>query len=121
MVILVAEDEALVRMITVETFKELGFVVLEASTGAEALAIVADRSDICALFTDVEMPGELNGVGLAHHVRKLRPLLPIVVSSGRALPRISELPTATRFLAKPYTAYDLLAVAEDIRQALGPG
>jgi two-component system, response regulator PdtaR len=106
-VILVAEDEVLLRMMAVESFKDMGFHVLEAGCGLEALDIARERNELWALFTDVEMPGDINGVVLAHRVRMKFPNIRVILCSGRTLPSKNELPERARFLAKPYQLDDL--------------
>lgn len=112
--ILVVEDEALVRMDAADFFRQSGFDVIEAASADEALSTVRGRPHLCALFTDVEMPGNLNGLMLAHKIRQCFPQIVIVISSGKTLPDENALPSGARFLAKPYTAHDLKSVAEDI-------
>jgi CheY-like chemotaxis protein len=112
--ILVVEDEILVRWLVVEIFEEAGYEVVEASTGDEALSIFADRQDIRAVFSDIHMPGDRDGIALAWGVRSTRPDCPIVLASGRGLPQTAELPDGTRYLPKPYRAETALAVVEEL-------
>jgi hypothetical protein len=71
-------------------------------------------SDVCAVFTAIEMLGVGNGLALAHYVRRKNPELPLFITSGRMLPRKQELPPDARFIARPY---NIALVAEDIRAA----
>lgn len=112
-VILVVEDEALIRMVAVELFQELGFHVLEAASGEDALQIVRNCEDLWGVCTDIEMPGTVDGLVLAHRLRMKFPLAHIVMCSGRKLPPRQELPARTRFLAKPYSLDDLQFVVID--------
>jgi len=100
--VLIVDDEPLIRMVAAEAFADAGFMVREAATGEDALEIlVADRS-IDALFTDINMPGRLDGLGLAQRARCSRPHLAVVVTSGR-IPRPCGLSETIGFLAKPYS------------------
>ena len=107
-VVLLAEDEALVRMFTADVLDDAGFRVVEAANGEEAIALFEARPDIRAVVTDVEMPGSLNGFDVARHVTDKRPLVGVVIVSGHVRPRSEDLPHESRFLAKPYNASELL-------------
>ncbi len=100
-VVLCVEDDAFVRMFVADALTEAGFRVLEASSAAEALSTLADRSDVQALVTDVDMPPGMNGFALARHVREQWPHMPIVVLSGRYSPNPGDLPLGSVFLEKP--------------------
>ena len=101
-VILVVEDEMIVRMSATDILQDAGFHVVEARDGVEALAILEMRDDVAALFTDVAMPN-MNGVALAKIVSNRWPNVGIVIASG-AMPlgMKLELPTGARFIQKPY-------------------
>jgi len=101
-VVLVVEDEALVRMNAVGLLQDAGYEVLEAPDTEHALAILESRTDIGLVFTDVEMPGPMDGIGLAHRIRERWPLVLMVVASGKAIVDQSRLPVGARFLGKPY-------------------
>lgn len=100
-VVLCVEDDAFVRMFVADALTDAGFRVLEASSAAEALSTLADRSDVQALVTDVDMPPGMNGFLLARHVREQWPRMPIVVLSGRYSPSPGDLPPGSVFLEKP--------------------
>ena len=104
--VLVVEDEDLVRQIAVEAITDEGYEVLEAANGREALDIVDRGALVDVLFTDVNMPGQPDGVALAEEVCARRPSTRIIVSSARPLP-IRVLPCDGRFLAKPYRLAEL--------------
>jgi two-component system, response regulator PdtaR len=110
---LVVEDEALVRMIAVDSFEDLGFRVLEASCGEEALQVIRTCEELWGVCTDIEMPGEIDGVALAHLLRMQFPSARIVICSGRKLPSKTDLPARARFLAKPYSLDDLRFIVDD--------
>ena len=93
LVVVVAEDEALIRMMAVDALTEAGFAVVEAGHAEDALAVLAAQSnDIHVLFTDIHMPGSMNGLELTHHVRDHWPWIALIVASGKARPLAAELP-----------------------------
>lgn len=102
-VLLVVEDDELVRLTLVEGLGDAGFFVLEAEHAEEALELLARRPDIAALLTDINLPGA-DGFVLARAARRLRPGLPVIYASGRISEPIQgrALPDAP-FLAKPFT------------------
>ena len=102
-VILVVEDELLIRMVAAESLADAGFTVIEASHAAEAMSILdSDARAIHAIFTDIHMPGTLDGLGLARLAREKWPWIPLLIASGKARPAPAELPAGSRFIAKPY-------------------
>jgi CheY-like chemotaxis protein len=102
-VVIVVEDEPLIRMVLAEALLDDGFDVIEAAHAREAITILeVEAARVHALFTDVHMPGDLDGIGLVHHVRVHWPWLSLLVTSGRAYPKTSAMPAGTRFIAKPY-------------------
>ena len=107
-VVLIVEDEPLVRMMVIELFEDEGFEVLEAANGDQALAIFGERRDVALLFTDVEMPGSIDGYGLARWVHVNRPHVKTMIVSGRALPRAGDLPEGAAFVGKPYDHDDVM-------------
>ncbi|HLH49176.1 MAG TPA: PAS domain S-box protein [Roseiarcus sp.] len=115
--ILVVEDDARVRRVTTSRLRSLGYQVIEASNGAAALDLLAAHPETAMIFTDVVMPGGLNGDELAEEARTARPDLKVLFTSGYAEPAVaSEGLGAGAWLKKPYTAAEL---AEKIRQILG--
>jgi CheY-like chemotaxis protein len=99
-VVLLVEDEPLIRMVSAESLQDEGFEVVEAANADEALEVLRSRADVGLLFTDVNMPGRLDGLALAEMVYRLWPSIKLVVTSGR---RFGEpLPDDGRFLGKPY-------------------
>jgi CheY-like chemotaxis protein len=116
-VVLVVEDEALVRVGAVDLVEEAGFEAIEAANAEEAIRILENRSDIRVVFTDIDMPGSMDGLKLAHAVRNRWPPIKLVVTSGHSLPADKDLPTGGRFVGKPYgpsqvaTFWDLIAEA----------
>src|SRR3954453_15222937 len=104
-VVLVAEDEVLVRIMSVGVLEEVGCAVIETENAAAALAVLDERSDVQVLITDVEMPpGPLNGIDLARLTRRQFPHIGVVIMSGKVSPGPDELPPGARFAPKPYSA-----------------
>jgi CheY-like chemotaxis protein len=118
-VVLIAEDEMMVRMSASDILQDAGYHVLEARDGVEALAILEVRDDIAALFTDVSMPN-MNGMLLAKIVRERWPHVGVVLTSG-ALPTDAtlHLPRNARFLAKPYLPHRLIQEIEAVLPRVG--
>ena len=100
--VLIVEDEPLVRLCAVEAVEGAGFEVIEAANADDAIRILESRTDIRVVFTDMHMPGLMDGLKLAHAVRNRWPPIKIIVTSGRERIAERELPTGGRFFAKPY-------------------
>jgi CheY-like chemotaxis protein len=112
--ILVVEDEALIRLWVADLLEENGFSVLEAKDADTALTVLESRPDVKLLFTDVQMPGSLNGMELAREVHARWPHILLVITSGRERPTLTEIPDDGRFVAKPYTSAELLGQINDL-------
>jgi CheY-like chemotaxis protein len=106
--VLVVEDEGLVRMMAVDMLEDAGCTVLEAATADEAWQILESRSDIGVLFTDIEMPGSMNGFALAARVAARWPHIRLVITSGRCRPKPDDVPDHGMFVPKPYLADQVL-------------
>ncbi|MGQ3215382.1 response regulator [Shinella sp.] len=100
--ILVVEDSALIRMSAVDLVLSAGYEALEARDADEAIRILESRADIDLVFTDIQMPGTMDGIKLAHYIRDRWPPVKLIVASGNAIIKESNLPTGSRFFAKPY-------------------
>lgn len=96
-VVLVVEDEPLLRMLAVEVVEEAGFIAIEAGDADEAVVLLESRTDITLLFTDINMPGSMDGLKLAHAVRDRWPPIKILVVSGKQQLQSSELPLNSCF------------------------
>ncbi|KQS84814.1 response regulator [Rhizobium sp. Leaf383] len=105
--ILVVEDEVLIRMDAADYFSDEGFEVLEAASADEALLILESRADVDFVFSDINMPGSLDGLALCRRVAERWPLIGIIVTSGMMRPTRTSLPGRTLFFEKPYE-YKLL-------------
>lgn len=109
-IVLVVEDEPLVRMGIVDHLEESGFTVLEAADADEAIDTLVKNLDIRIVFTDVDMPGGMDGLKLAAAIRTRWPPIKIVVTSGHRKVNVDDLPVAAQFIAKPYS-FDRLVTA----------
>ena len=103
-IVLIVEDEFLLRMSAVAMIEDAGFEVLEAGDADEAITMLESRSDIRLVFTDIQMPGSMDGLKLAAAVKGRWPPIKIIATSGRHLIRDSDLPEGALFLSKPYTS-----------------
>jgi CheY-like chemotaxis protein len=106
-VVLVVEDDLLVLMSAVADLQAAGFIVLEASNADEALALLETRDSIGAVFTDVQMPGTMDGLALARVVHTRWPLIKMIITSGNTHFGIDDLTLGDQFLRKPYRAEDV--------------
>jgi CheY-like chemotaxis protein len=114
--ILIVEDEALIRFDLIDFFENAGFSVVEAESADEAIAILDRDISIQVVLTDVQMPGSMDGLRLAHHIRNRFPPTLLVVTSGVLHPGKAEMPTNSFFVAKPINRRQVL---DRIEQMLG--
>ena len=98
--VLLVEDEVLIRSLFAEALRDAGCVVIESGRAEEALAYVRAGAEIDLVFSDVRMPGELDGVELARLLGSLRPNLPVILTSGNMKPE--DMSGLKFFLPKPY-------------------
>jgi CheY-like chemotaxis protein len=113
-VVLIVEDEMILRMRAVDMVENAGYTPLEALDAAEAVAILESRSDVALICTDIQMPGQMDGVGLAHAVHARWPAIKIIVVSGQLELQNLDLPPHSRFLGKPLNAGDVIAEMRDM-------
>lgn len=111
--VLVVEDEALVRMDVSDRLSEDGFEVYEAATADDAIRLLEAHSDIQILFTDIDMPGTMDGLKLSAYVRDRWPPVRIVVTSGHRMVDAVDLPDGGVFYSKPYNYTE---VAQSFRE-----
>lgn len=116
-VILVVEDDVLLRMHAAEMIAEAGFEVLEAANADEAIRLLEARMDIAVVFTDIDMPGSMNGLKLAHAVANRWPPIRIVATSGHFQMRDGDLPEGGLFIAKPYLSQQILSTLRSLAKA----
>ena len=103
-VVLVAEDDVLIRMMVVDALTDAGFTVIEAVHADDALSIlIAQAKAVHALFTDIQMPGAMTGLDLAHHVRGKWPWIALLVASGNFRPPPTRCRSAAAFCLCPIT------------------
>ena len=115
-VVLIVEDEFLLRMDAVDMIAAAGFEVVEAANADEAIEILESRLDITVVFTDIQMPGPMDGLKLARAVRGRWPPIKIVATSGHVDVSETDLPDGGRFLSKPYSSNE---VADVLRELTG--
>jgi two-component system, response regulator PdtaR len=101
-IVLVVEDEPIIRMGAVNFVASAGFEALQARSADEAIRILEARSDINLVFTDVGLPGTMDGIKLAHYIAGRWPPIKLVVASGNMVVEQSQLPIGARFFSKPY-------------------
>ncbi|RYY23658.1 MAG: response regulator [Sphingomonadales bacterium] len=101
-VVLVVEDSPLIRMGAVELVLSAGYEAMEAGDADEAIRILESRDDIDLVFTDVQMPGTMDGVKLSHYIRDRWPPVKLIIASGAAIIAESGMPGGSRFFSKPY-------------------
>jgi DNA-binding response OmpR family regulator len=104
----VVEDEALIRFTIADDLRDAGFEVFEAETADEAIAILMREKEIRLLFTDIDMPGSMDGLRLSAVVRDRWPPVRIIVTSGKQVPSPGLLPAGSQFMPKPYTTAGVL-------------
>lgn len=100
--ILVVDDEPMIRINLADFFADEGFHVFEAEDAEAAIAILAAHPDVQVVLTDVQMPGSMDGLKLAHYVRERFPPTLLVVASGAVKLTSRDLPAHTMFVAKPF-------------------
>lgn len=110
--ILIVEDEALIRFDLIDLFEDAGYCVSEAENADDAIAILERDNSIRIVLTDVQMPGSMDGLKLAHHIRERFPPTVLVVTSGVLNPACADLPANSFFLSKPFDHRRLLRQIE---------
>ena len=119
-VVLVVEDEALIRLGTLQMLEDAGFEAVEAVNADEALKLLESRDDILVVFTDVNMPGSVDGLRMAHTIRGRWPPVHLIVTSGLLSPKIEDLPSRGRFVRKPYEFENVLATIQELLDSTTP-
>jgi two-component sensor histidine kinase/CheY-like chemotaxis protein len=112
--VLIVEDEMILRMRAVDIVEDAGFTPIEAANADDALAILESRSDIEMLFTDIQMPGSMDGLKLAHAVRERWPLIKIILVSGQLTLTDADRPIDSRFYGKPLDVKHMIAELQDM-------
>ena len=115
-VVLVVEDQMIIRLNAVDIVSCAGFEALGAKSADEAIQILESRPDVRLVFTDIEMPGIMDGVKLAHFIRSRWPKVHLIVTSGTRFINEDHLPSGSKFFPKPYTDGSIVA---EMRRMLG--
>jgi two-component sensor histidine kinase/DNA-binding response OmpR family regulator len=116
--VLIVEDEMILRMRAVDIVEDAGFNPVEAVNADQAISILESRSDISLLFTDIQMPGSIDGLTLAHAVHDRWPSIKIILVSGQVKPSDSERPANSRFFGKPLGVEQMIA---ELQAMVGAG
>jgi CheY-like chemotaxis protein len=113
-VVLVVEDEMLLRMRAVDMVEDAGFTSVEAVDSDQAVAILESHSDIALLFTDIQMPGSMDGLKLAHAVHERWPPIKIILVSGQLKLANIDIPADSRFFGKPLEASEMTSEMQNM-------
>jgi two-component sensor histidine kinase/DNA-binding response OmpR family regulator len=117
-VVLVVEDEIVLRMKAVDIVEDAGFIPVEAANADQAIAILESRSDISLLFSDIQMPGSMDGLKLAHAVHLRWPTIKIILVSGQVTVTDADKPAESRFFGKPLEMKQMIS---ELRTMVGIG
>jgi two-component sensor histidine kinase/CheY-like chemotaxis protein len=117
-IVLIVEDEMMLRMRAVDIVEDAGFCPVQAVNADEAISILESRSDISLLFTDIQMPGSMDGLKLAHAVHDRWPGIKIILVSGQVTPSDAERPADSRFFGKPLSVEKMIA---ELQAMVGAG
>jgi CheY-like chemotaxis protein len=107
-VVLVVEDSPMIRMGALDLVMSAGYEALEACDADEAIRILESRNDVDLVFTDVQMPGTMDGIKLSHYIRDRWPPVKLIVASGATILEESSLPGGSRFFSKPYDDHTII-------------
>jgi two-component sensor histidine kinase/DNA-binding response OmpR family regulator len=116
--VLIVEDEMMLRMRAVDIVEDAGFSPVQAVNADQALSILESRADISLLFTDIQMPGSMDGLKLAHAVHDRWPAIKIILVSGQVNPSDAERPADSRFFGKPLSDDQMIA---ELQAMVGAG
>jgi two-component system, response regulator PdtaR len=114
MKILVVEDEPLIRLGMLSLVEDWGYTALEAANADEAIRIIEQQPDVRIVITDVDMPGEMDGIKLAHFVRDRWPPIQLIIVSGKIGQDEADLPAGARFFGKPCREDLLLSTVREL-------
>ena len=113
-VVLVVEDDLLLRMDAVNIVRDAGFDAFEAANADEAIAILESNANIHVVFTDIQMPGSMDGLKLAKFVKDRWPPIKIMATSGLIKISGDDLPPGGRFLPKPYSPAEVIRTLREL-------
>jgi len=111
--LLIVEDEMFIRLIAADALEDRGFSIIEASDAREALEILERSPEIALIFTDINMPGDFDGLDLAEEVAKRWPHIEIIVTSGGVRLGSADVPDSSKFLPKPYATDHLVKLVQE--------
>lgn len=111
------EDDAFLRMVAVEFIGEAGFPLLEASSADEAIALLESHPGIRVVFSDIEMPGSMDGLKLCHYIRDRWPPVLLIVASGKMFVAERQLPIGAKFFPKPYDHSMIVSTIKSLLRA----
>src|SRR5437763_10101935 len=117
-IVLVVEDEMVLRMRAVDIVEDAGFVPIEAVNADQAIQILESRDDVSLLFTDVQMPGSMDGLKLAHATHRRWPHIKIILVSGQITVTDADKPTDSRFFQKPL---EIEQMVSELQEMIGTG
>lgn len=112
--VLVVEDETLVRLYGMDILEDAGFRVLDAGNADEAISVLQSHDEVALLFSDIDMPGSMNGLELAQIVHDRWPNIRLLLTSGHRQPTQDQIPDAGRFMRKPWGGQALMAKIREI-------
>jgi CheY-like chemotaxis protein len=112
--VLIVEDEALVRLVAASMLQDAGFDTLEADTAEDALQVLEEHEDVRVLFSDVQLPGAMDGVGLAYTVHDRWPGIGLLLTSGGVTLGHGQIPADGSFLPKPYNGQQVVAAVRKV-------
>jgi CheY-like chemotaxis protein len=119
--VLYVEDDEVVRMVAAEALRDAGFDVIEAQTADEAILLLADPDHVSVLFTDISLPGTMDGIDLAHETRQAHPNMPVLVASGYAEQiheRLGDLSPPAKFMSKPFSLDKMIKTVQGLTRGL---
>ena len=114
-IILVVEDEVMIRILIADVLRDEGYHVIEAASGDEALSVLASDQHVDLIITDVRMPGEIDGVELTVRSKRAHPSRPVIIVSGHLPPEAAD--AADAFLPKPFVPSQVLDMIDTL---IGP-
>ncbi|TQF38569.1 chemotaxis protein CheY [Bradyrhizobium sp. UNPF46] len=106
-VILIVEDDLLIRMNAIDMVRQMGIDVLEAADADEAVKLLESVPEITVVFTDIQMPGSMDGLRLAEVIRHRWPPVLLLITSGQVSPAAADIPPGAQFIPKPYFSAQL--------------
>jgi len=116
--VLIVEDEPLIRMDAVDMIEDAGFRTYEAASADDAIRLINGHDDIGILFTDIDMPGSMDGLALAAYVRNGWPPVAIMIASGVVEIEASAMPEGAAFIPKPYATSQITKTMQEIAARL---